>query len=140
VFGWLKRRLRREHRKLGWQNLRASHDPEMKILAGMYGDWDAFDGYDSARTFSEYFVEQLNGESDLTTDEIDAALKLNRGLRELYDRHGRSGRGGFDTLYRPLQGWAEYFKNQPNEEGILTQQREVNRSIEEFQKSGKLPF
>src|SRR3990167_2301143 len=99
MFSWLKRRWRKERRRLAWQNFNAAHDPEMKTLSGFYGDWDAFDGYDSARQFSALFIEELASGGQLSSELMEAALKLNRGLRALYDQHGRTGRGSFESVY-----------------------------------------
>ncbi len=135
----MKRRQALEHRKLAWQNFRASHDPEMKTIAGFKGDWDAFDGYDSARDFSKYFATQLASGEKLTSDDIDAALVMNKGLRALFDQHARKGRGTFDALYRPLEGWKRYFEREDNEMHLINRQKKIESAIEMHQRTGKIP-
>lgn len=130
MFGWLKRRIVSERRRLAWQNFEAAHDGEMKILCGMYGNWDGFDGYDPARKFAEYFIEKLASGERLSTDDMDAALKLNKGLRRLYDEHGRKGRGTFDAVYQPLLGWTDYFERYEDETNLIEKQRWVEAEIE----------
>jgi len=139
LLSWIKRRLALEHRKLAWQNFRASHDPEMKTMAGLKGDWDSFDGYDSARDFSKYFATQLASGETLTPDDIDAALVMNKGLRALFDQHARKGRGAFDGLYRPLGGWKAYFEREDNEMHLIEHQKKIESDIEMYQRTGKFP-
>lgn len=139
MLSWFKRRLVQEFRRLAWQNFRAAHDPEMKTLAGLKGDWDSFEGYDSARDFSKYFVQQLSSGETLTTIERDAALNLNKGLRALYDEHGRKGRGSYDVLYRPLEGWKTYFEGNANEMHLLDRQKKIEAQIADYQRTGNFP-
>jgi hypothetical protein len=58
MFGWMKRRLEKEHRKLAWQNFAASHEWEMKLGAAFKGDWDRTAGYNNSGIFAEYFILQ----------------------------------------------------------------------------------
>lgn len=134
MFRWLKGRLQREHRKLAWQNFKAAHDPEMRTLSGLHGDWDAFDGYDGAKTFAEYFIQQMSAGNDLSTEEIDAALKLNRGLRANFDAYGRQARGTFDMLYAPREGWKDYFKRNDNEKPLVERQKMVDSEVARMQR------
>lgn len=132
VFSWLKRRLKYEHRKLAIQNFKAAHDPEMKTLAGLYGAWDAFDGYDDAKAFSRHLLNQIISDQSLSANEIDLALNLNKDLRRLYDQIGRKSRGSFDQIYQPFGGWKRHFESNENDANIIEHQDYVEASIERF--------
>ena len=111
----------------------------MKTIAGLNGDWDAFEGYDSARDFSKYFVTQLASGEKLTSDDIDAALVMNKGLRVLFDQHARKGRGAFDALYQPLGGWKRYFGREDNEIHLIERQKKIESDIEMYKRTGRVP-
>ncbi|WP_336986651.1 hypothetical protein [Altererythrobacter aquiaggeris] len=50
----------------------------MKTLAGLHGEWAAFDNYDAARQFSVDFIYRLSGEGSASKEDIAAALDLNK--------------------------------------------------------------
>ena len=133
VYSWFRRRLRYEHRKLLVQNFKAAHDPEMKVLAGLHGEWAAFDGYESAKVSTKSILNQLIAGHQLESFEIDAALNLNREFRRLFDQIGRKDRGAFDIVYRPLGGWKYYFENNEDDAIILTNQDYVDAEVARLQ-------
>lgn len=132
MFGWLKRRMHQEHRKLAYQNFEAAHDPEMKTLAGLKGEWAAYDSYDNACKLSSEFILRMSEPGGTKPDDIDAALKLNKELRRIFDAIGRKDRGDFDRVYRPLGGWPDYFEQSPNETYLMEQQRQIDAEIAAF--------
>ena len=129
MFGWLKRKMHREHRKLAYQNFEAAHDPEMKTLAGLNGEWAAFDSYDAARQFSVDFIYRLSGEGGASKEDIAAALDLNKDLRRVFDAIGRKDRGSFDAVYRPLGGWPFYFERHDCEVSLIERMKEIEAEM-----------
>ncbi|MGV3731744.1 MAG: hypothetical protein ACO1NN_13420 [Sphingopyxis sp.] len=92
--------------------------------------FDAYETYEEAKLFSSYCIRKLAGGETLDTIEIDAALKLNKELRRLYDQFGRNGRGAFELIYQPLGGWHDYFRRHENELSYLKMYDEVQAEVE----------
>ncbi|MDZ4098717.1 MAG: hypothetical protein U1E13_08440 [Methylophilaceae bacterium] len=143
VFSFFKRRLQFEHRKLAIQNFKAAHDPEMKTLAGLHGEWDAFESYDGAKAHSKIFLRQIIDGLELSSEDIDVAFKINKGLRYLYDKIGRPNRGSFDKVYQPLGGWKNYFERHSTDLYMFESQAKIDASIkkvqEEYERTGVWP-
>lgn len=88
MFGWLRRRLEKEHRKLGVQTFLASTDLEMLTISLMKG-YDARAEYEEARLFTTSFILKIASTKKLTGDEIESAFAVNKSLRRLFDTYGR---------------------------------------------------
>lgn len=92
--------------------------------------FDAYQVYEEAKLFSSYCIRKLAVGEKLDTNEIDAALKMNKELRRLYDQFGRNGRGAFEQVYQPLGGWDYYFRQHENELSYLKIHDEIQAEVD----------
>lgn len=108
MFGWLRRRLEREHAKLVYQNCAAAEDGELKIYVLVNGGTP--EHLEEMLFASQDHRAHIRSGKKLSHKQIEIALELNKNLRRLYDQNARKGRGSFDDVYQPLGGWSGYFE------------------------------
>ena len=110
MFGWLKRRLVREHRKLLWQNERAANDGEMMFRLRVGGFDDAVDALKLMGAVSRSYLEQGVPAEGLPDSTVEQCLRMNKNLRRFSEVAFEEGPSKFDRRYAPLGGWASYFE------------------------------
>jgi hypothetical protein len=129
MFGWLKRRLEIQHRKLAYQTFKAAIDPEMPFLCLTKGGTDFTHTFNNAETFAAKLIRDIAKGSKPTTEIIGAVFDANKDMRRIYNEFGRKDRGTFDQVYQPLEGWTEYFDRSSNEVHLIESQREIRAEI-----------
>jgi hypothetical protein len=129
MFGWLKRRLASEHRKLAYQTFKAATDPEMPFLCFAKGGVDAKSDFESAERIAVSLI-LVTSEGAVPKDElVSDAFRANKDMRLYFDHFGRKERGSFDNLYRPLMDWKDYFKANSNEKHLIESMVEIREEI-----------
>lgn len=100
MFGFLKKRLRKEHMKLMFQN-----QSSLDYILPYFGDGET-------EAFKERVVQIQRrwkvGEI-LEPNDADDMLKVNRHLRRLYDQTPAVYLKTFDEEFVPILGWNEYY-------------------------------
>jgi len=126
MFGWLKRRVRRENLKLVKQNqLAADYLYEFHRSAsvqGLGGDMALMDTLEQALDDSYRLLDFLKKSEELTPTDADNHFKINKELRRLYDQvlFGRKQFAKqfgssteplqkFDEKFVPNEGWEIFF-------------------------------
>ena len=109
MFGWLKRRLLREHRKLLWQNQAVATDHELKTRLLFAGRHDLADGFDSLSGVALDMFAKGVPPSGLTDNFFKIGLQINRDFRYLFEVAYNARPSQFDPKYVPLGGWAGYY-------------------------------
>lgn len=125
MFGWLKRKLETQHRKLAYQTFKAATDPEMPFLCLANGGVDFRYTFDKAEIVASKLIMDLSKKVKPSTGIIGAVFDANKDMRRIYDEFGRKGRGSFDQVYQPLGGWPDYFERSMDETHIIENQREI---------------
>ena len=100
---------------------------------------DAYAEYEGARDFAAFLIRKLSRELELEADEVDAAFRINKELRRLFDVYGRRDRGGFDQVYQPLGGWKRYFERNEQDVGEIERYEEIQKEVQESLATGKFP-
>lgn len=126
MFGWLKKRQRREHLKLLKQNeLAAQYLLEAERTSNELGiatDGQLSDILELAVFGIHNCQSSLQSYQFLPPKQVDEQLQANRNLRKLYDamllgrkafarQFGTSSEKieSFDAKFQPNEGWANYF-------------------------------
>ena len=110
MFRWLKRRLINEHRKLLFQNDRASNDSELRLRLRFNGQHDLADRLISIAETATRMSSEGVPTNGLSPDETELGLKLNKELRYLFEMAYSARPSDFDPKYVPLGGWDFYFE------------------------------
>jgi hypothetical protein len=129
VFGWLKRRLAFEHRKLAYQTFKAATDPEMPFLCSAKGGVDASSDFDRAERIAVSLIIVTSEGVVPKAELVSEAFAANKDMRRYFDHFGRKDRGSFDTLYRPLMDWKDYFEANSNEKHLIESSVEIREEI-----------
>jgi hypothetical protein len=108
VFGWLRRRLDREHCKLIYQNFAAATDSELRTY--MLFNGEDIVPLDAIVLITNEQRHRLRSGHRLTGKDVDRALLINKDLRRFHDRNHHPDRHAFDRVYAPLGGWEMYFE------------------------------
>lgn len=101
MFGFLKKKIAREHLKLMYQN----------AIAVEY--IQAFD-HELANSLRAQF-NAVNSKwtpgQPLPDDLVDLMLNANKALRRIYDQTPAKYLKSFDQEYQPIMGWKNYYGN-----------------------------
>ncbi|MGQ3101487.1 MAG: hypothetical protein ACT6Q5_12040 [Sphingopyxis solisilvae] len=123
----MKRKLLREQRQLSYQLFVASTDQEMLLACLVKGGIDLREQYQGYELIASRLITDLAAGKKPSVDLIDASLVAHKELRHLYDQFGRSDRGSFDVVYRPLGGWKAYFERCSNELHCIEEMQSIRR-------------
>ena len=101
MFGFLDKRMAKEHMKLMYQN-----DNAWAYLQGFYGE-------DAIAPFEQQIQSVQDGWKSgkiLGGEDAEIMLEVNDEFRRLYDATPKKYTKSFDNEYVPLIGWNEFYK------------------------------
>ncbi len=110
MFGWLKRRVLKEHLKLLWQNDAVSSDPELKTRLLFGGDHELADRLDEIGSEASRMYAGGVPSAGLSNHQFELGISLNRELRRTFEVGYVLGPSKFDPKYTPLGGWEFYYE------------------------------
>lgn len=108
MFGWFRRRQRREIAKLLYQN-----DAALTYLQGYFSaDRDVHTWVRSALEKNRKLAVATSGGQELLNgDQLEWLLQINKEARRLYDATVGAIVGSVDSVHSPPEGWSAYLKN-----------------------------
>ena len=101
IGGWLRRRLRREHQKLLYQNSRAA---EGSLAGYFWNNEQELNWLAGIATEVTQASERVGPDGLLANDDFQGQIKANRELRRLYDSTASRHVKSFDEAHTPQGG------------------------------------
>jgi hypothetical protein len=112
IFGWLKNRQIKEHKKLVFQNVLSS-----RYLLALFGENQQIEEVQKIREFqrqNDRVANTFSGVNPLPFEDVSALLDINSELRKI-DHFVFGNASHFDQTYQPANGWKQFLTSSATE-------------------------